>query len=110
MKKIDNEYQHEVDLITQERKTYPLNEKPILVFFEYLSFSFMAVGFILLIASLFTDITLLNATCFFVISYTIMPTDGDRHRSIIKGIAQDLANIRASNAIISKCVKSNNIT
>jgi len=110
MSKWDEKYQREVDLIQKERNTYALSESPILVFFEKLSFAFMAMGFIALISVFFTDVTLINATCFFVIGYTIMPTDGDRQRAITKGMAQDLANIRASTAIISKDEKSNKNT
>ncbi len=106
MSKWDEKHQQEVDLIIKERETYFLNEGPVLVFFEKLSFAFMTMGFIALISVFFTEITLINATCLFVISYTIMPTDGDRQRAIIKGMAEDLANIRVNTTITSKNAKS----
>ena len=101
-------YNKEFELIVLEREEYSskLND-PVKKLFDVLSFFFLIAGFIALTATFFSKITLTEATCFFVISFVLKPSDGDRMESAIKGIAQDLANIRINTAITSK--KSKNL-
>lgn len=102
----EESFQKESSEIVTERNSYASKaQDPIKRVFDITSVVFLALGFISLIAVFFTDITLVQATCFFVISYVISPTDGDRFESMLKGIAQDLANIRANTAISSKELK-----
>ena len=102
----EESFQKEAAEIANERNSYASKaQDPIKRVFDITSVIFLALGFISLIAIFFTDITLVQATCFFVISYVISPTDGDRFESMLKGIAQDLANIRANTAMTSKELK-----
>jgi len=100
--KIDKLSQQESDAIKRERASYAFEEKPGVAFFHYLSNAFMALGFIPLALVFFTEITLIQATCFFVIGYTLTPTDVDSNRTVIKGVTEDVANIRLNTAVISK--------
>jgi hypothetical protein len=59
-------------------------------------------GFVALALVPFTEITLLQATCLFVIHYTIAPTDFDYARWLLKGLAEDMAHIRANLTLIRK--------
>ena len=102
-------YQEEATTIKEERASYPVNSKKPNIgykFFEYLSNLFLVCGFVALGLLFFTEITLVQATCLFVISYVIHPTDGDRYESQLKGIAEDLANIRINTTILGKYGKN----
>ncbi len=113
MKNWDKKFKAEAYLIKQERQHYPLSIKGeddyVLKLFEYLSVIFLGIGFLSLILTFFTKITLVQATCFFVISgillfnrHMLENTDGERYEEIIKGIAEDMGNIRASIFVIGK--------
>ncbi|MGW8169869.1 MAG: hypothetical protein ACWGHH_07695 [Sulfurovaceae bacterium] len=66
---------------------------------DYLSAGFQFVGFVALILVFFTDITLVQATCFFVIGYTIAPTYMELSSNLIKQIAEDIIHIRINTKI-----------
>lgn len=100
--KMDKLSQQESDAIKSERIAYAFEEKAGLKFFYYLSNVFMVLGFISLALVFFTEVTLVHATCFFVIGYTLTPTDVDSNRVVIKGVTEDIANIRLNTAVISK--------
>lgn len=97
-----NDFEKECEAIRHERNTYILPNRGAQKFLTVLSAVFFFAGFIALILIYFTNVTLLQATCLFVISYIIEPTDGDRYESMAKGIAEDLGNIRASLAVMRK--------
>jgi hypothetical protein len=98
--------QKEIATISAERNGYASKAQyPIKRIFDLTSVVFLVLGFVSLIAMFFTDITLVQATCFFVISFVLSPSDGDRFETMLKGMAQDLANIRASTTITSKELK-----
>lgn len=93
----------EIDIILQERKSYPkayINKDHKI--FDFLSLIFMGLGFVSLILIYFTNITLIQATCFFIISYILKPSDTDRYKFFIKSISEDLGNIRANTAVMVK--------
>lgn len=64
-------------------------------FFDILGAFFFFLGFGSLVATFFTEVTLVQATCFFIIGYIVKPTDGDRYESLIRGMVEDLGHIRA---------------
>jgi len=103
----DKYYQEEYTNIKNERTNYKISNDTEIgqKIFEVLSTLFLSIGFISLILVYFTEITLLQSTCFFVIAYTLQPSDGDRYQSIIKGITEDLAHIRLNTTIFSKNIK-----
>lgn len=93
----DSYYTEECEAIKQERTTYKLIRPRGIVGFESaLSAAFYFAAFIALILVPFTEITLLQATCLFVIHYTIAPSEVDLGEALIKGIAEDLGHIRAN--------------
>jgi hypothetical protein len=99
----EESYKKEFEVIARERETYPSKlDDSVKKLFDVVSFCFLIAGFIALAAVFFTQITLVQATCFFVISFVVKPSDGDRMESLIKGMAQDLANIRISALMVSK--------
>lgn len=103
MQKWNEAYKEETEVVARERMGYTANRLDhVKVFFDKLSIAFLLAGFAGLIAVPFTTFTLVQATCLFVISYVVSPSDGDRYESTLKGIAQDLANIRIHTAITSK--------
>jgi len=104
MDKLDKAiYEEECENVRQERNTYKENQRnPAMKFYSWLSTFFLFVGFIALILVPFTEASLLHATCFFVISYTISPTDLDHSGQIFKGIAEDLGHIRANISVIRR--------
>lgn len=69
---------------------------------DRLSTLFLFSGFAALVLVPFTAISLLHATCLFVIHHTLSLTDLDRAESILKGIAEDMGYIRANTTIIRK--------
>ncbi|PZO83709.1 MAG: hypothetical protein DI626_08815 [Micavibrio aeruginosavorus] len=91
--------------IIDERKTYKFPNLGTKKFFEYVATGFFFFGFATLLLAFFTDLTLIHATCFFVISHVIQPTDGDRYETIVKGIAEDLANIRLNTTFLKHLEK-----
>ena len=102
----EESFQKETATIATERNGYASKaQDPIKRIFDITSVVFLVLGFVSLIAMFFTDITLVQATCFFVISFVLSPTDGDRFETMLKGMAQDLANIRANTVIASKELK-----
>lgn len=107
MKGWSNAFDIEASAITTERLSYVSNTNgPVMRLFDILSTLFLCAGFIGLVAIFFTDITLIQTTCLFIISFIISPSDGDRFSSLIKGIAEDIAHIRANLTVISKEIKS----
>jgi len=103
MDKWERTYKIEEEAIKEERKFYPGagNEVGIKVL-DVLSLIFLLSGFVALILIFFTDVTLVQATCLFVISYTIAPSDGDIFRQGIKGIMEDVGYIRLNITVIRK--------
>jgi hypothetical protein len=98
-----SDFQKECEIIIEERKGYKGNKGfGSIKFFDIISTVFLFVGIIILILVPFTEISLLQATCFFVISYTLSPTDLECSAHMIKGIAEDLGNIRANISVIRK--------
>ena len=98
----DNTRQKEVELIKLERASYTFNEKAGVFIFHSISLIFTAFGFTALISIFFTNITLIDATCLFVIGYVLDPKDSEINRLAIKGMLEDIANIRLNTAVISK--------
>jgi len=103
----DKYYQEEYTNISNERASYKISNDTKIgqKIFEAIATLFLGIGFISLILIFFTEITLFHSTCFFVIAYTLQPSDGDRYQSIIKGVTEDLAHIRLNTTIISKNIK-----
>ncbi|MCL1127388.1 hypothetical protein [Shewanella surugensis] len=96
-------YQKEAENIVQERAIYENSSQRLgAKIFDKLSFLFLLSGFVSLGLVAFIDVTLIQSTCLFVISFVLSPTDGDRSGTMIKGMAEDLANIRINTAIESK--------
>ena len=91
----DQTFQEICQSIKEERGTYQPSHKGTNKFFDVLSLLFLLAGFGALIAIFFTDVTIVEATCLFVISYVVAPTDGDRYESMVKGIAEDVGFTRA---------------
>ncbi len=101
-------YQEEYENICNERDTYKIssNGKIGQKFFKIIATLFLGISFLSLILMFFTEITLLQVTCFFVIAYTLSPSDRDRYQSIVKGITEDLAHIRLNTTMLFKNIKS----
>ena len=107
MNKFESAIELETEKIRIERESYPAGKyNASKKFFDYASLIFLASGFIALVLIFFTDVTLLQAACLFVISYVISPTDGDRYESQIKCMAEDLANIRINTTVIGKHINN----
>lgn len=106
MNEFEKSFEKEAEIILTERKTYPgiENNLPNKVY-DYLSLIFLISGFVALILIFFTNVTLLQATCLFVISYIVKPTDTDRRELENKCMAEDLAHIRMNTTIIGKHIK-----
>ncbi len=107
----EKNYEKEYFSIKNERESYPggtEGEKFAYKLFDKLSFVFQISGFIALTLVFFTDTTLVQATCLFVIGYVVSPSDGDRYERQIKGIVEDLGHIRLNTTIIGKHIKKNN--
>jgi len=93
----------ECEVIRKERASYSLSRPRNIVRFEgFLSAIFYFLGFIALALIPFSQITLMEATCLFVISYVIAPSEIDLGESVIKGMAEDLGYIRANLSCIRK--------
>ena len=110
MSEWEKNYEKEYSSIKEEREFYPGNtegNKFAYKLFDVLSFLFQASGFIALILIFFTDITLVQATCLFVIGYVISPSDGDRYELQVKGMVEDLGHIRLNTTIIGKYITNN---
>ena len=73
-----------------------------LKFFEISSLLFLIAGFITLVMCAFTEVTLLNVTCLFVISHVLAPTDMDFAKGLLNGVSINLAVVRLNTAIIAK--------
>lgn len=96
-------FREEGKLISDDRATYEGHERSVgEKFFETLAVCFLGAAFLSLPLIFFTEVTLVQSTCLFVISFVLQPTDGDRYQSQIKGIAQDLAHIRIHTVISAK--------
>lgn len=98
----------ELEVLELKRQRF-LQQRPnknMKKFFDVISAIFLFTGFLALVASFFTKITLLDATCLFVISYVIQPSDLEIAEEQLKGIAEDLANIRLNTVISSKIISS----
>jgi fatty-acid desaturase len=103
MSKWQESYQKEAENIAAERAAYQNSSQRIgAKIFDKLSLLFLLSGFVSLGLVAFTEVTLVQSTCFFVISFVLSPTDGDRLETMLKGMAEDLANIRINTAIESK--------
>ncbi|MDI1229161.1 MAG: hypothetical protein PSY14_15890 [bacterium] len=105
MNKEDHNFELECDAIRRERSTYAgggIRSENIKKFFDYLSCIFLCMGFVSLVLIFFSETTLLHATCFFVISYTLELSGADRAELALKGATEDLAHIRASLAVLRK--------
>lgn len=91
------DFENACEAIRQERTTYAQSNPPIAIKILYIVstvFFFAAFGALVLVP--FTDVSLLQATCLFVIHYTVAPSEADLAQGAIKGATVDLANIRAS--------------
>ncbi len=98
-----NSWEAESVAIQQERATYPGNNTGLgKKAFDYLSLIFLIAGFISLLLVYFTEITLIHSACIFVISRVLSPSDTDRYELMIKGLVEDVANIRVASTIITK--------
>lgn len=96
-------FEQECESIRQERSSYKLGRpKGVVKFMDILSAIFWFSGFIALALIPFTEVTLLQATCLFVIHYTIAPSEVDMAQGVIKGMAEDLGCIRANLATIRR--------
>lgn len=100
----DIDFENECNVIRQERANYSVWRGHLmgLKVFDWLSTAFLFAGFAALILVPFTTISLLQATCLFVIQHTLSLTDLDRAEAVFKGIAEDMANIRANINLIRK--------
>lgn len=80
-----------------ERQTYKYKFPYYLKVHSLAAMLFSYAGYASLIAAAFSyaDITIFHATCLLIIGYIIEPTDGDRYEEMVKGIAEDLGNVRA---------------
>lgn len=97
------DFEKECALIIRERLTYQENrpgESVAVKFYDWLSFGLLLVGILGLLLMPFTDITLLQVTCIFIISRALAPSDLDYTRPMLKGIAEDLGHVRASVTVI----------
>ena len=96
-------YQKEAEVVSAERASYKNSKQHLgAKIFDKLSLIFLLCGFLSLVSVPFTGITLVQATCFFVISFALSPSDGDRYELMMKGIAEDVANLRIHTAISTK--------
>jgi len=103
MKSWEEKYKAESVVIQQERATYSGNHTVLgKKAFDYLSLIFLIAGFISLLLVYFTEVTLIHSACIFVISRVLSPSDTDRYELMIKGLAEDVANIRIVTAVIAK--------
>ncbi len=100
MEKSEEHFAKEREIIANERSSYLFPNKGVNKFFDYLSAVFFFSGFGALLLIFFTEITLIDATCLFIISYVVQPSDGDRFEPIVKGIAEDLGNIRLNTSFL----------
>ena len=103
----DADFEKECEAIRQERETYQVERNQVagVKILDWLSTAFLFAGFVALALTPFTGITLLEATCLFIIHYTIAPTDLDYARKPFKGMAVDLAHIRANLSVMRKGVE-----
>ncbi len=85
------------EAIQAERLNYKSKNTGGFKFMDTMSFVFYCGGFICLGFALFSfyEITIFHATCLFIISYVVSPSDGDRYEEMVKGMAKDLGYIRA---------------
>ncbi|MEY8241730.1 MAG: hypothetical protein RPT25_15400 [Cycloclasticus sp.] len=103
MKNLEERFNSELLEIQQERKTYSANHTVLgKKVFDYLSIITLIAGFISLPLVYFTEVTLIHSACIFIISRTLSPSDTDRYELMIKGVAQDIANIRIATTVIAK--------
>lgn len=98
MENFYDELDKQKKLISEERDTYydVLNIKKNNKIMEYISIFFFFSGFLSLALIPFTNITLIDATCLFIISHVFGPTDGELQAGLLKGLAVDLGLIRAN--------------
>ena len=103
MSKWQESYQKEAETISAERASYKNSKQHLgTKIFDKLSLMFLLCGFLGLVLVPFTSVTLVQATCFFVISFVLSPTDGDRYEAMLKGISEDMANVRINTTISTK--------
>lgn len=101
MSKQQELFEQECESIRQERAGYKLSRpRGVVKFLDGLSTIFFFSAFIALALVPLTEVTLLDATCLFVIHYAIQPSEMDLAERMIFGMAEDLARIRASLAVI----------
>jgi len=105
-----NQREREAKTIAEERKIYEGRDQSMgAKIFEKLSLIFLSLGFLSLPLIFLNVCTLLESTCLFVISFVLHPTDGDRYEGLLKGMAEDLANIRINTAIGSRATPSKKV-
>lgn len=107
MSKWSDSFLKESDSLKKEREGYPAGRfSDAFRVYDVLSFLFLIAAFISLASVPFTDVTLLDATCLFVISHVVAPKEGDRFEKVFKGISEDIAHIRVNAVILAKEIKS----
>ena len=111
MDKWENIYKEEEQAIKQERNFYSgVGNDGGIKILDGLSMIFMVAGFVALALIYFTDITLIQATCLFIISHVIAPSDGDIFRQVVKGMAEDLGYMRLNLIVIRKYITNSKKT
>lgn len=98
----EGELHEEAHALRLERDGYSGIDPSALFFFNSLSTIFLSLGFLSLFLMFFTAITFLDATCLFVISFVLSPSDGERNWALTKGMAEDLAQVRMNIETIRK--------
>ena len=105
MNKWDKIYKEEEQAIKEERTSYSADgEEGGLKILDGLSMIFMIAGFVALVLVFFTDITLIQATCLFVIGHVVGPSDGDLYKNALKGITEDMGYMRLNLTVIRKYI------
>ncbi len=103
MRDWEEKYKEESSKVIQERSNYAkINNRLGVNIFEKLSIIFLGFGFISLLMIPFTEMTLIQSACIFIISHVLSPNDTNRYESVIKGVVEDVANIRIATTILSK--------
>jgi len=103
-----NEYKETQQKILAERTSYFTKNMPYIKLSEMISLVFLGIGIITLVLVYFTKVTLIQTTCFFVISYTIRPSDGYIFLYEIQCLTEDLVRIRTSLDVLAKNIFKKN--
>lgn len=91
--------------IQSERSAYKNKYAGTLKFHSFIAMIFYKAGLITLVLTALSYFDVIDlplevlgifyATSFYLIGYITEPTDGDRYEEMVKGIAEDMGNIRA---------------